>query len=197
MTFHLGLTGSIGMGKSTTAQLFAEQGCAIWNADDAVHRMYSKGGAAVSPLQELFPSAIKDGAVDRNILRDIVSTQSGALRKIEDVVHPLVQSDRETFKNSAQADVLVFDVPLLFETGANAEMDAVACVFVAADEQRRRVMSRGTMTEIQFEQILEKQMPIADKLSRSDYIIETDTLEHASEQVQKIVAKIRRGMTNA
>ncbi len=197
MSFHLGLTGSIGMGKSTTASIFADHGCAVWNADDAVHRLYEKGGAAVDPLQKLFPDAIKAGAVDRAILRDVIAADPIALTQIEAIVHPLVRADRAAFRRAAQAEVLVFDVPLLFETGTETEMDAVACVFVDADEQRRRVLARGTMDRVQYEQILSKQMPIADKLARADYKIETDTMDHAVAQVRAVLAEIQKGMNNA
>lgn len=197
MSFHLGLTGSIGMGKSTTAQMFADRGCAIWNADAAVHRLYGKDGAAVAPITALFPEAVQDGTVDRAALREMIAKDPTALPRIEAIVHPLVQQDRAVFKVTENADVLVFDIPLLFETGAEDEMDAVACVFVNAAEQRRRVLERGTMTPLQFEQILAKQMPIAEKLARAEYHIETDTLDHAAAQVDQILEEIQKRMRDA
>lgn len=151
MKFALGLTGSIGMGKSTTAQMFVDEGCALWDADAAVHRLYAKGGAAVGPMGEVFPSAVVEGAVSRDALKRIISEDSSALKRIEGIVHPLVAADRAAFRESAVADILVFDIPLLFETGGEAAMDAVACVRVSPDEQKRRVMERGTMSEAQFE----------------------------------------------
>lgn len=197
MSFFLGLTGSIGMGKSTTAKLFAEAGCAVWDADAAVHRLYAKGGAAVEPIREIFPQAILENAVDRGALKQIISDNPAALRTIESIVHPLVAIDRAEFREAAQSDILVFDIPLLFETGGNVHMDAVACVSISAEEQERRVLERGTMTREQFEQIRAKQMPNDDKCARSDYVIVTDTIDNARQQVQQIVAKIRAGTQNA
>jgi dephospho-CoA kinase len=195
--FRLGLTGSIGMGKSTTARLFAEAGCAVWDADAAVHRMYARGGAAVAPMRAAFADAIEDGAVSRSVLKRIIGEDPGALKHIEAIVHPLVAEDRAAFIDNAAADILVFDIPLLFETGGNARMDAVAVVSVAPDEQRRRVLERGTMTEAQFEAILAKQVPDAEKRARADYVIVTDTVEHARAQVQDVVSDIRRRMKDA
>lgn len=197
MSFSLGLTGSIGMGKSTTARLFAAQGCAVWDADAAVHRLYGKEGAAVAPMQAAFPEAIEDGAVSRDALKKIIGADPDALKRIETIVHPLVARDRAAFRAQAKSDVLVFDIPLLFETGGHAEMDAVACVSVDAETQQSRVLSRGTMTVEQFRQILQKQMPIKDKIARADYVIETDTLEHAEAQVAEILADIRSKLAHA
>ena len=167
MSFALGLTGSIGMGKSTTAQMFVDEGCALWDADAAVHRLYSRGGAAVGPMERLFPAAIQDGAVNREALKQIIAADPAALKAIEAIVHPLVAADRAAFRDCATRDILVFDIPLLFETGGDVAMNAVACVSIPADEQKRRVMERGTMTEAQFEQIRAKQMPNEEKCARS------------------------------
>lgn len=197
MTFRLGLTGSIGMGKSTTARLFADCGCAVWDADAAVHRLYTRGGAAVSPLGAVFPQAIVDGTVSRDSLRRIISDDPAALARVESVVHPLVAADRAEFMATADARIQVFDIPLLFETGGNAAMDAVAVVTAPPAVQRRRVLERGTMTEVQFESILAKQMPDAEKRARADYVIVTDTLDHARQQVQDIIADIERRISNA
>ena len=197
MIFRLGLTGSIGMGKSTTARLFAEEGCAVWDADAAVHRLYAKGGIAVEPMSEAFPNAIEDGAVSRPRLKDILAKDSGALARIEGIVHPLVGQDRETFLETAHADIAVLDIPLLFETGGEGAMDAVVCVTAPPDVQRARVLERGTMTEAQFEAILAKQLPDAEKRRRSDFIIVTDSLEHAREQVQDVVKQIRDRLKHA
>ncbi|WP_170447203.1 dephospho-CoA kinase [Ruegeria arenilitoris] len=197
MSFALGLTGSIGMGKSTTADLFAQEGCAVWDADAAVHRLYAVGGAAVAPIRAAFPDAIEDGAVSRDALKRTIGADPTALKRIESIVHPLVAQDREAFRQAAKSDILVFDIPLLFETGGDAQMDAVACVSIPPDEQKSRVMARGTMTEAQFEQIRAKQMPNDEKCARSDFVIVTDTLDHARAQVQDVVRQIRAGLADA
>ncbi|WP_170771329.1 dephospho-CoA kinase [Ruegeria lacuscaerulensis] len=197
MSFALGLTGSIGMGKSTTAQMFVDEGCALWDADAAVHRLYSRGGAAVEPMQAAFPAAIVDDAVSRDALKQIITNDPAALKQIEGIVHPLVAADRAAFRANATADILVFDIPLLFETGGDEAMDAVACVSIPKGEQKRRVMARGTMTEAQFEQIRAKQMPNDEKCARSDFVIVTDSLDHARAQVQDVVRQIRAGLADA
>ncbi|MYM55353.1 dephospho-CoA kinase [Thalassovita mangrovi] len=197
MSFKLGLTGSIGMGKSTTAKMFAEAGCAVWDADAAVHRLYSRGGKAVPAFERDFPEAVIDGEVSRAALKLIIGRDPTALKRIEEIVHPLVGEDRADFIAHATADILVFDIPLLFETGGNAAMDAVATVSATAEIQKQRVMDRGTMTEAQFEAIREKQMPDAEKRARADYVIETDTLDHARAQVQAVIDDIQGKLRNA
>lgn len=197
MSFRLGLTGSIGMGKSTTARLFAEAGCPVWDADAAVHRLYAPGGAAVAPMAAAFPEAIEDGAVSRAALKRIIAADAGALARIEAIVHPLVAQDRADFLRRAEGEVVVLDIPLLFETGADRQMDAIVCVTVPPEVQRARVLERGAMTEATFETILAKQMPDAEKRARSDYVIVTDTLEHAREQVQAVLKDIRDTRINA
>ncbi|WP_370399644.1 dephospho-CoA kinase [Sulfitobacter sp. JB4-11] len=195
--FLLGLTGSIGMGKTTTAQMFAAEGCSVWDADAAVHRLYAKGGKAVAPMGSAFPSAIEDGAVSRDRLKQIIGNDPTALKRIEAIVHPLVAEDRADFLSNTDADIVVLDIPLLFETGGDAKMDATACVRVDSKLQRERVMARGTMSETQFETILAKQMPIEEKCARADYVIETDTLEHARQQVQDVLLDIRGKIADA
>lgn len=197
MTFVLGLTGSIGMGKSTTARMFAEEGCALWDADAAVHRLYARGGAAVAPMAAAFPGAVEDGAVSRARLKEVIAADPEALSRIEAIVHPLVAQDRATFLAGSEADITVLDIPLLFETGAEAQMDAVAVASVDATEQRRRLLARGKMTPEQFEAIIAKQMPDAEKRAKADYVIITDTLEHARTQVQAVVKEIRAGLADA
>ena len=197
MTFRLGLTGSIGMGKSTTAKMFAEAGCAVWDADAAVHRMYAKGGAAVAPLEAILPDAIEDGAVSRTRLKAMIDKDQGVLKELEKIVHPLVAEDRARFVEEADADIVVFDIPLLFETGSDKTMDAIVCVSVLPELQLERVMARGTMTREQFEQIRAKQMPNEEKCARSDFVVTTDTLEHARQQVNDIVDQIRKDLSVA
>ena len=197
MTFLIGLTGSIGMGKSTTAKLFAAEGCAVWDADAAVHRLYAKGGAAVAPMAAVFPEAVLDDSVSREVLKAIIGRDPQALRRIERIVHPLVAKDRAQFIAEAEAEIIVLDIPLLFETGGEARVDATVCVSVDAETQKARVMARGTMSEDQFEAIRAKQMPDADKRARADYVIITDTPEHAARQVRDVLADIRKRITHA
>ncbi len=197
MTYHLGLTGSIGMGKSTTAKLFAEAGCAVWDADAAVHRIYATGGAAVEPLRAQFPDAIRQNSVDRDVLKTIIAADPSALRQIEAIVHPLLGQDRADFRAQASEDILVFDIPLLFETGGDAAMDGVVVASIDAETQKARVMERGTMSEAQFNLILAKQMPDAEKRARATWVIITDTLDHARAQVQSVVQEIRAAMSDA
>lgn len=197
MTFRLGLTGSIGMGKSTTARLFAEGGCALWDADAAVHRLYAAGGAAVSPVARAFPEAIVHGAVSRARLKKIIAQDSSALRRIEAIVHPLVAADRDEFLRQSDAEITVLDIPLLFETGADKTMDAVVCVTAPAEIQRARVLARPDVTRDIFDTMLAKQMSDSEKRARSDYVIHTETLEHAREQVQSVLQDIRDNRLNA
>lgn len=186
----LGLTGSIGMGKSTTAGFFADEGCAVWDADAAVHRLYSKGGAAVPELGAVFPEAIVDEAVSRDVLKQIILRDKTALARIEQIVHPLVGLDRQSFIDEAVSNILVFDIPLLFETGGNVVMDYTACVHVPFEVQKARVLERGTMTEADFLHILSKQMPIKEKLAKADFAIETLDRDTARARVREIVAQL-------
>ena len=197
MSFLLGLTGSIGMGKSTTAMLFSEYGCDVWDADLAVHRLYEKGGAAVHPISKIFPSSIVNEAVCRKNLKEILSANKNAFSLLEAVVHPLVAKDRAKFIENANTNVLVFDIPLLFETNGDKLMDAVACVYIDKETQKKRTLNRGTMTEKQFSQLLSKQMPISEKRARADYVIITDTVEHARNQVKSILEQIRSQLNDA
>ncbi len=197
MTYLLGLTGSIGMGKSTTAQMFADLGCALWDADAAVHRLYAPGGAAVAPMQSEFSGAIEDGGVSRTRLKAIIAADDTALARIEAIVHPLVAADRQAFLAETESDIAVLDIPLLFESGFDTMMDATVCVTAPPEVQRARVLARNSMTEAQFEAILTKQMPDAEKRARATWVITTDTLEHARAQVQAIVDDIREGLHHA
>ncbi len=190
--FLLGLTGSIGMGKTTTSALFAEAGVPVWDADAAVHRLYAAGGDAVGPVAALHPPALRDGAIDRDALRRWIARDKGALARIEQAVHPLLAADRAAFITAHEgADILLFDIPLLYETGAESWLDAVAVVSVAAGEQRRRVLARKTMTQDEFAAILAKQMPDAEKRARADWVIATDSPEHARAGVSEVIASIR------
>jgi dephospho-CoA kinase len=191
MIFRLGLTGSIGMGKTTTANLFHDAGCEVWDADSAVHRMYQIGGKAVQLIENVFPEAVMGGEVSRIKLKKILHDNPSNFNILESIVHPLVVQDRNQFLDNARSEVCVFDIPLLFETGGDKNMDAVACVWIDYETQKQRVLERGTMTLAQFEQIAAKQLPIAEKTEYSDYIITTDTLENAKNQVTATLDHIK------
>lgn len=190
--FRLGLTGSIGMGKSTTAAMFLEEGIPVWDADAAVHRLYAPGGAAVAPLAALCPVALRDGGIDRAALKDWIATDASALARIEAVVHPLVAADRAAFLDRASSDIVVLDIPLLFEKGSEAEMDATLLVTAPPEVQRARVMARPGMTEAQFATILARQMPDADKRARATHIIETLSVDAARAAVRALIAHLRK-----
>ncbi|MFC2969991.1 dephospho-CoA kinase [Acidimangrovimonas pyrenivorans] len=192
--FRLGLTGSIGMGKSTTAQFFAEEGVPVWDADAAVHRLYAPGGAGAQAIAALHPQAIRDGAVDRTALKDWIARDKTALPRIEAVIHPLVAADRAEFIDNAAnngADLVVLDIPLLFETGGDAEMDGVVVVSAPAEVQRERVLARPGMTEAQLDTILARQMPDAEKRARATWVIETTGLEAARRAVRELIEEIK------
>lgn len=169
----------------------------MWDADAAVHRLYAKGGKAVHEIAQVFPTAIVKDAVDRQALRDLISNDVTVLKKLETIVHPLVRRDREIFAVQSTADVLVFDIPLLFETRAENEMDAVICVSVSPELQEKRVVERGTMTRDQFVAIRDKQMRNDEKCARSDFVITTETLEDTRRQVHDILEQIRGIEINA
>ncbi len=201
MTFKLGLTGSIGMGKSTTAQMFVEAGCALWDADATVHQLYAPNGPAIAPIVQLVPEALEDTdkgpILNRAILRDAIRADDTLLTKIEAIVHPMVKASRTDFIAETKADIAVFDIPLLFETKSEANFDAIACVYTDADTQKQRVLARGNMSEDDLALILSRQMPIDEKRKRADFAIKTDTLDHAKQQVSAILDTIRKGLPDA
>lgn len=187
----LGLTGSIGMGKSATAAMFATEGLPVYDADAAVHALYENGGAAVAPLSERFGDILKDGAVDRAALRAKVVDDPDAMKALEQIVHPLVGQSQLNFRQQAlesESKIAVLDIPLLFETGGDQRCDFVAVVTAPADLQKARVLARGEMSEEQFEQIRAKQMSDADKRARADFIISTAFgFDFARAHVQAII----------
>lgn len=198
MTITVGLTGSIGMGKSTTTAMFAEEGVPVWDADDAVHRLYEEGGAAVAPIASEFPDAIENGAVSRMALKRRIAADPTALGRIEAIVHPLVAADREVFRAAhPDAAILLFDIPLLYETGADAWLDRVVVVTAPPEIQRERVLDRPGMTEAMFDEILSRQVPDAEKRARADFVIETLTMEGARTEVRRIIDQLRQEAANA
>jgi dephospho-CoA kinase len=189
MTFVLGLTGSIGMGKSATADLFRRLGVPVHDADAAVHALYR--GRAAPLIEKAFPGTVADGVVDRRKLGQAVLNDTGRLRQLEEIVHPLVREEEENFlaRVSASAPLAVLDIPLLLETGGDARCDAVLVVTAPADVQRARVMARPGMTEETLTAILQKQMPDAQKRARAHFLVDTSRgFASAEAQVRSILA---------
>ena len=196
----LGLTGSIGMGKSATAAMFRDAGLPVYDADAAVHQIYEPGGSAVEQLNQAFPGVVTDGRVDRTKLRERVLNNPKAMKTLEQIVHPLVGETQIEFRKSAiesGSDMMVLDIPLLFETGGDKRVDFTIVVTTTPDEQKMRVLARPGMTEADFEAILAKQMPDAEKRKRADFIINTRIdLEYARAQVDALIAGLRRTNPN-
>jgi dephospho-CoA kinase len=192
----LGLTGSIGMGKSTTGAMFQAEGVPVYDSDAAVHALYASGGAAVTPVEAAFPGVVVDGAIDRARLSAAVVGDPEALQKLEAIVHPLVGAHRIGFFEDAQAaghDIVVLDVPLLYETGGDKKVHKVVVVSAPADVQRARVLARPGMDEAKLDAILARQLPDAEKRARADFVIDTGQgLEAAHQQVRDILAALRQ-----
>lgn len=187
-----GLTGSIGMGKSTTAEMFKEAGVPVYDADATVHSLYE--GEATPLIEDAFPGTTKDGKVDRTRLGEHVIGKPAAMKKLEQIVHPLVHAKEQEFLKKSEnegAKLVVLDIPLLFETGGKDRVDTIIVVSASAEEQRRRVLARNGMTEEKFEAILARQVPDAEKRNRADFVIDSGQgLEHAREQVRSIIRKL-------
>ncbi len=190
----LGLTGSIGMGKSTTAQMFADEGAVVWNADEAVHKLYAPGGDAVGPVGEAFPGVVVDGAVDRTRLAQALGRDDAAFKRLEAIVHPLVAAGRAGELAEAAGrgvKLAVLDIPLLYEGGGQKSFHAVVVVTASPEVQAERVLARPGMTRERFEAILERQVPDAEKRRLADFLVETDRgLEAARDQVKAIVETV-------
>lgn len=189
----LGLTGSIGMGKSATAAMFRDLGVPVHDSDAAVHALYGPGGKAAEAIGGAFPGTLgPSGGVDRAKLRQRVFSDPEAMQRLEALVHPLVQAESRAFlKIHAEAPLVVLDIPLLFETGAEARCHAVLVVTAPADIQRARVLARPGMTESAFQVILAKQMPDAEKRMRADILLDTSLgFEHARADVERIVSRL-------
>ncbi len=192
----VGLTGSIGMGKTETAKMFNGLGVPTYDADAAVHVLYAKGGDAVAPIGEAFPEAIKDGAVDRVALSNAVMENAEAFKKLESIIHPLVGQAQLAWLEAQRAEgakVVVLDIPLLFETGGEGSFDKVVVVSAPTEVQRERVLGREGMSAEKFETILARQVPDAIKREKADYIVDTSRgLDDARAQVVAIVEDLRR-----
>jgi len=191
--YRLGLTGSIGMGKTTTAAFFREEGIPVWSADDAVSRIYEAGGDVIAQLRRAFPEAVQGGRVRRPVLRAVLAERPAAFEVLEGIVHPMVAADRQGFLAAAASDLAVLDIPLLFETGAEADCDATLLATAPASLQRRRVLSRPGMTERHLALILSRQMPDAEKRARATHVVETLSLESTRAYVRALIAHIRAG----
>ena len=191
--FVIGLTGSIAMGKTTTARLFAEEGVPVHDSDAAVHRLYE--GEAVAPVEAAFPGVTKDGKIARVALGQRVLGDAPALQRLEQIVHPLVREASARFLKDAEASgapVAVLDIPLLFETGGESRVDATVVVSAPAEMQRARVLERGVTPE-RLEALLARQMPDAEKRRRADFVVDSaHGIEHARAQVRQILAAVAR-----
>ena len=191
----LGLTGLIGMGKSTTARMFAEAGVPVHDSDETVHRLYS--GVAAPLIEERFPGVVVDGTVDRDRLAAKVLGNAEAIKHLERIVHPLVRADADAFlerNREAGAKIAVLDIPLLFETGGEGRVDKIVVVTAPAEVQRERVLARPGMTAEKFDSILARQVPDAEKRARANFIIDTGNgLEAARASVLKIVEELEQG----
>ncbi|MEM9047705.1 MAG: dephospho-CoA kinase [Pseudomonadota bacterium] len=197
----LGLTGSIGMGKSTTAGFFRDAGIPVWDADAAVHRLYARGGAGVAAIGGLIPDAVIDGAVDRSRLRGAIVKNAALLARVEALIHPLVAQDRAAFlerERAAGAALVLCDIPLLFEVGGAAGVDKIVVVTAPPDVQRARVLARPGMTDADLDAILARQMPDAEKRRKADFIIDTaNGCGSAREAVAALIARLRKGQAHA
>lgn len=193
------LTGSIAMGKSTTAQMFTDLGCPVFDADAAVHALYARGGAAVPIVAGLFPDVVSDGEIDRQKLSAVVLNNPARLRQLEKAVHPLVRDQQLQFIDAAGKaghKFVVLDIPLLFETGGDRNVDLIVVVSAPADVQRARALERPGMTEQKLADILQRQLPDADKRTRADFVVDTSRgLEVAFDQVRRIVEDLQARTT--
>ena len=195
--YLVGLTGSIGMGKTETAKLFAELGVPVYDADAAVHRLYEKGGAAVPEIEKLFPHTVEDGRVNREKLAKEITAIPDGFKKLEAIVHPLVRRRIARFladSEVAGAEIAVVDIPLLFENGVDYGLDKVAVTHVAEAELRRRALARPGMSVEKLDAILARQTPQAEKIRRADILFDTGgPRENVAMQVKALVDSVRRG----
>ena len=187
----IGLTGSVGMGKTTTAKVFEKLGCDVWDADETVHKLYSKGGKAVVEVAKLFPSSVEEGSISRSRLKALLKNEPKNLKELEEVVHPLILEDRQNFQKHTTSDVVVFDIPLLFETGADKEMDKTVCVFTSTKKQMERLKNRNKGYDDYYKQLISKQMPSNEKCDRADFVIETTSHTAVEKRVIEILDILR------
>jgi len=194
----IGLTGSIGMGKSTVAAMFAEEGAPSFDSDAAVHALYAPGGAAVAPVEAAFPGVTRDGGIDRTALSARVVGNAEAIKQLEAIVHPLVRQAQADFLQSnrdAGTEVVVLDIPLLFESGKTELFDKIVVVSAPAEVQRTRVLSRPGMTEEKFEALLARQTPDAEKRARADFVIDTSgSFDNTRAQVRAVLDALREAV---
>jgi dephospho-CoA kinase len=196
--FIAGLTGSIGMGKSTVAKMFEEAGVAVFDADAAVHILQGPGGKSVSAIEAAFPGSTTDKGVDRQKLGAAVLGNPAQLKLLESIIHPAVAQERMAFLDAHRSDdIIVFDIPLLFEKGGANNVDAVIVVSAPTDVQKERVLARPGMTAEKFAHILALQTPDAEKRTGADYIIDTSqSFDHTRSQLEKILQKLRAGLAH-
>jgi len=194
--YLIGLTGSIGMGKSTVAGFFAETGVAVWDADGAVHRLYGANQAGSKAMADIVPDAVTADGVDRAILSAKIGEDRDLLPAIEAAIHPLVAEERRTFIRNCDADIAVLDIPLLFEGEGSAPFDCIVVASASPAVQRERVLARPGMTEEKLALILSKQLPDQEKRRRADFVIPTDVpLEETRVLVHDLVREIRQRIT--
>lgn len=198
--YVLGLTGSIGMGKTTTAEIFRDAGIAVWDADAAVHELYTSHAETIEKITEIAPVAVGPDGVQRDILRNVLQADPELFPKLEQIVHPAIRMHREAFLQQCRKlglKLAVVDIPLLYEIGAQDWLDGVLVVTVDGKIQRARVMARKGMTIDTFEMIMGKQLPDADKRARADFVIETKSLEHVRRQVHSLIEQLTGKTPNA
>ncbi len=198
--YILGLTGSIGMGKSTTAEMFRDAGIAVWDADAAVHELYTTHEPTIEQIAEIAPAAVGPEGVSREVLRNLLQADKELFPKLEKIVHPAIRMHRDAFLDKCRAlglRLAVVDIPLLYETDAQNWLDGVLVVTIDEATQRARVMGRKGMTKEAFKMISDKQLPDCEKRARADFVIETKTLDHVRKEVQHIINEINGAALNA
>lgn len=198
--YVLGLTGSIGMGKSTTAEMFRDAGIAVWDADAAVHELYTSHQDTILKIADIAPVAVGPEGVDRTVLRNVLQADAELFPKLEKIVHPAIRMRRDAFLERCRElglKLAVVDIPLFYETGAEGWLDGVLVVSIDAKQQYERVMSRKGMTEEVFKMIMGKQLPDAEKRNRADYVIETENLDQTRTDVSNLIKKLTGSISNA